>query len=163
MAKLWLLFLWLSELLCPSAAGRTISPRRSTTADACLIFKPHNKILLPLPGEIPPLRRSLGARSLSLGGDAPDGRGRQDSGAPGWRRQGPSCPLLSRTGWPWWCQRAGQGLRAQADASNWGPAARPHLPLSGCSRWGGGGASRRSRSARRAEPAMPGLRDTERH
>lgn len=96
MAKLWLLFLWLSELLCPSAAGRAISPRRSATPDTCLIFKPHYEILLPLPGEIPPLRRSLGARSLSFRRDKPDGSGRRDSGARGRRRQGPLCPLLSR-------------------------------------------------------------------
>ena len=40
------------------------------------------------------------------------------------------------TGWP----RRGQGLCAEADASSWGPAACPHLPLSGCSRTAGGGA-----------------------
>lgn len=45
-------------------------------------------------------------------------------------------PVLLCTGWP----RRGQGLRAQTDASSWGPAACPHLPLSGCSRTAGGGA-----------------------
>lgn len=157
MAKLSLLFLWLSELLCPSAAGRAISPKRSATPDTGLIFKSHNKILLPLPGEIPPLRRSLGARSLSLRPTAQDG-GTAARAAEGGRV--PSCAVphrlpqaLPRAGW----HRTGQRLRAHADASSWGPAARPHLPLSGCSRSGGGGASRRSRRGCRAGTAMPWL------
>lgn len=48
-------------------------------------YLPHlqatSKILLPLPGEIPPLRRSLGARSLSLRGGATE-----DCGPRGHRR-----------------------------------------------------------------------------
>lgn len=36
--------------------------------------------------------------------------------------------------------RRGQGLRAQADASSWDPAACPELPISNCSRNVGGGA-----------------------
>lgn len=81
MAKLWgwLLFIGLPELLCPSAAGRAISPRRNHTPDTCLIFKPHSKTLFPLPGEIPPLRRSLGARSLFLRKGATEDCGPRDS------------------------------------------------------------------------------------
>lgn len=52
------------------------------------------------------------------------------------RRRHWLAPVLLCTGWP----SRGQGLRAQTDASSWGPAGCPHLPLSGCSRTAGGGA-----------------------
>lgn len=146
MAKLWcwVLFLGLPELLCPSATGRAISPKRNP--DTCLISKPHNKILLPLPGEIPPLRRSLGASPCPLAETRPEtadrgtvvrwaGGGKGPIPLPSARLHRLTQVPLCR-GWP----RRDQGLCAQRDASSWGPVACPHLPLSGCSRTAGGGA-----------------------
>jgi len=63
---------------------------RNPTPDTCLISKPHNKTLLLLPGEIPPLQRSLSRRR-----GATEACGPRDTGAFR-RRRGGSCPVLSR-------------------------------------------------------------------